>query len=108
MYITVAQSLQEHQAKVRHLSEVNALLHQQYQSVEKQLHDHLELHDLQIKERNILLVELTDQLTVMRKKLLKEKKIREHIQAHDATVRIIDKHPLIRNVSFMIRYYYNY
>ena len=46
---------------------------------------------MQLKERNLLLIELTDQLTVARKQLKKEQKIREHIAKHDASVRYTEK-----------------
>ena len=46
---------------------------------------------MQLKERNLLLIELTDQLTVTRKQLNKEQKIREHISKHDASVRYTEK-----------------
>ena len=51
----------------------------------------IDLHDMQLKERNLLLIELTDQLTVTRKQLKKEQKIREHIAKHDASVRYTEK-----------------
>ena len=51
---------------------------------------------MQLKERNLLLVEVTDQLTVARKKLLREQRIRNHIVKHDAPVVGLDRSPAYR------------
>jgi hypothetical protein len=59
--------------------------------IEQKLKESTDLHDLQLKERNLLLVELTDQLTVARKKIAKEQKIREHIVKHDAGYRQLER-----------------
>ena len=56
---------------------------------------------LQLKERNLLLTELTDQLTVARKKLVKEQKVREHIAKSTAPVRMLDKAPPSRREMLM-------
>lgn len=96
MYLDTSLSLQTAQQQVDSLEVEKSALNKRLAVVEQKLKESTDLHDLQLKERNLLLVELTDQLTVARKKILKEQKIREHIVKHDAGYRQLERN--IENV----------
>ena len=96
MYLETSESLKVSESKVEYLEEAKAHLDKRLAYLETKLKHGEEMHDLQLKERNLLLVELTDQLTVARRKIIKEQKIREHIIRNDAAVHGLDRSPIHR------------
>lgn len=92
MYIQSADELKLHQATNVSLKIENTLLSKQLRNSENCLHYSDSLRNLQMTERNLLLVELSDQLIVLRRKLEREEHIANHVIAHDAcSVRLLDK-----------------
>lgn len=102
MYVEASTGLKDSRLRVAVLETSEADLKQRLEVTTTQLRHISDLHDLQLKERNLLLVELTDQLTVVRKKLLKEQKIREHIVKNDASVVGLDRSPVYRREQYTL------
>lgn len=91
MYNKTAAESKSLQAVVKSLKRDIALLSKQMQMSETSLAYCDTLRTLQMKERNILLVELSDQLIVLRRKSEKEEYIANYIKAHDPTTKPLDK-----------------
>ena len=69
----------------------NITVSKQLVQLEENLKYAEDLRKLQIKERNLLLTELSDQLIVLRKKLKREQQIRNHVKAHNASINMLDR-----------------
>jgi aminopeptidase C len=106
MYIETAESLKYQQSLVISLQVDKASLLNQLQCSDHRLKALEDLRDLQIKERNLLLVELSNQLVELRRKLEREEHIRNHIIAHDAPISLLDRPLLKRKVTKKSKSFY--
>lgn len=91
MYNKTAAELKSLQAVVKSLKKEIGLLSKQMKMSEISLAYSDTLRTLQMKERNILLVELSDQLIVLRRKSEKAENIANYFKAHDPTTKPLDK-----------------
>ena len=89
--MTTNDALKAHQAMVISLEIENITVSKQLVQLEENLKHAEDLRKLQIKERNLLLTELSDQLIVLRKKLKREQQIRNHVKAHNASINMLDR-----------------
>lgn len=91
LYLESLKLLKINQTTVTKLQSENKLLSEQLRKTTEKINFTENLRLLQFKERDLLLVELTDQLTDLRRKLTREQHIRDHIKAHDAPINMLNR-----------------
>ena len=108
MYAEVNDSLKEQKLLVSLLEKDNLRAAKLLLHADERLKHNDDLRILQVKERNLLLIELSDQLITLRKGFQRELNIRQHIVAHDASINLLDRSSLSKKKVYFIFFIFSF